>query len=1325
MLLNGVWKFAPNDARTLPDAGWGDIRVPGSWMDEKSIVTRSDDWHGIDLAQQRSGWYQTEVSIPESWAGREVLLEFRRLSTDARVYVGDQLVGNVAFPEGELDLTSHLKPGASATINVFVVATTNQAETLILMGDAPGQNERIRAELWSAGIVGDVWLQARPAQARIDNVFIRPSVREKSLTLDIELAEVASPGQANIKATIVDNATQNVAQTFTGTIEATDGVASITWPWADAKLWDVGKPNLYRLILDVEGAGVDDQIEDRFGFREFWIEGKRFLLNGREFRARPDLMGGRFIPLTRGKIEEKLELGFNFGEFWPHELDQRGTDYEGWRGYAVADEMGLPISGLTPHMGWMGGNVDTAEELAAYTHAAGREMKRHRNHPSIVMWGTSGNMFGPIMEPAVIGQREVSSVARGKRSPHLIIPEQVAERGIAALRSFDPTRPIFIHHGGNSGDVYTMNHYLNMIPLQEREEWLSEYARKGDMPLMYVEFGTPVYATMLRGRNGYGNAQQTEAFMSEHVASYLGTQSYRLEPADYRATMVQLFKGGQSYEGWHWDKTMKFAPNWLELQALFLRNTWRSWRTWGMTGGMIPWDDGYARKDGQLTPAGKALRDNNQATLAWITGPAGAFTDKAHQFRPGQVVGKQVAILNDSIEPKTYELTVKVTLGDVLLHEQTERGTVEVAQDVFVPVEFTIPADVAQVTGGRIRLDTVIGDQSSYDNFDFTAFPATAHEPQTVAIVDPVGTTRAMLEAVGVQTAPWNGSSSERLLVIGREALSQALPGDLDAFVRAGGRVIVFAQQAEVLHAGFGLRTAGVQTRRVFAMPHGHAVTAGLEDTHLRDWAGTGTLQESHPDYVNDPRFNQMSPANFPLHGWRWGNRHTVSSVPIEKPHRSGWRPILECEFDLAYTPLMELHHGQGLAIWCQLDLEDQAQADPAAERLLKQLLAYARSTPVEAPRSVESNVPLVDSLGLVKQGGEQKLVVVDGTKPTDVASLEAMARAGANVLVLGASAVSGVKIEVDESFDGSLSVPVWPEARGLSASELRTRTTLSQSLVRNAPGFEIGADGLLARRVVGSGTIVICMLDPASLDADVKTYHRLTRWRQTRAIAQLLSNLGAELEMDATLLKPPASKDDPTIIDLAGPWQLKLTTPVPAAMTSDQRHPDPGVSDQARRLLAEPTSSFDDAVAADMPREMGLISDELRASDGEVVFRRSFDVGPELLGKELIVSLGTLDDVDEVWINGTKVGSTDERTPEWWGVPRLYAVPASLLKPSDNVIVVRIWDAFGGGGFTSIHARDLRISLPASKSTDRGFYHPDYIDDFEMGDDPYRYYNW
>ena len=52
---------------------------------------------------------------------------------------------------------------------------------------------------------------------------------------------------------------------------------TLSWPWADPRLWDVGQPNLYTLRLKVKGAGLDDEYDQEFGFREFWIEGRQVL----------------------------------------------------------------------------------------------------------------------------------------------------------------------------------------------------------------------------------------------------------------------------------------------------------------------------------------------------------------------------------------------------------------------------------------------------------------------------------------------------------------------------------------------------------------------------------------------------------------------------------------------------------------------------------------------------------------------------------------------------------------------------------------------------------------------------------------------------------------------------------------------------------------------------------------------------------------------------------------------------------------------------------------------------------------------------------------
>src|SRR5208282_3418026 len=102
-----------------------------------------------------------------------------------------------------------------------------------------------------------------------------------------------------------------------------------------------------------------------------------------------------------------------------------------------------------------------------------------------------------------------------------------------------------------------------------------------------------------------------------------------------------------------------------------------------------------------------------------------------------------------------------------------------------------------------------------------------------------------------------------------------------------------------------------------------------------------------------------------------------------------------------------------------------------------------------------------------------------------------------------------------DFQFAGSISVPDWPEARGLSASDLRWRTYLDNPPWILDSGAEIGAGGLLARKAVGKGVAIFCQVDPDCFHADEKTYFRYTRWRATRAVAQLLANLGASFAVD------------------------------------------------------------------------------------------------------------------------------------------------------------------------------------------------------------------
>lgn len=82
---------------------------------------------------------------------------------------------------------------------------------------------------------------------------------------------------------------------------------------------------------------------------------------------------------------------------------------------------------------------------------------------------------------------------------------------------------------------------------------------------------------------------------------------------------------------------------------------------------------------------------------------------------------------------------------------------------------------------------------------------------------------------------------------------------------------------------------------------------------------------------------------------------------------------------------------------------------------------------------------------------------------------------------------------------------------------------------------------------------------------------------------------------------------------------------------------------------------------------------------NGVVWLKKEFTLSQvQANNKEAILNLGPIDDSDITWINGVKAGETKSK----WDRPREYKIPAGVLKPGRNVLVVRVEDDAGNGGF-------------------------------------------
>ncbi len=87
----------------------------------------------------------------------------------------------------------------------------------------------------------------------------------------------------------------------------------------------------------------------------------------------------------------------------------------------------------------------------------------------------------------------------------------------------------------------------------------------------------------------------------------------------------------------------------------------------------------------------------------------------------------------------------------------------------------------------------------------------------------------------------------------------------------------------------------------------------------------------------------------------------------------------------------------------------------------------------------------------------------------------------------------------------------------------------------------------------------------------------------------------------------------------------------------------------------------------------------ELAETEGSVWFRYELDLPRIEKSVKSVISLGAIDDNDETWINGIKIGET-----KGYNIERVYNIPKSVLNKGRNIIAVRVMNETGEAGFTS-----------------------------------------
>ena len=475
--INGLWRWQPAAEITdqVPADKWGFCKVPAAWTDGSQDIYPHPDWQASPFRQSTMAWYQREITIPADWKGRRIAFYTEYLNSYAVVFVDGKNMGRIGFPGGEADITAACEPGRTHLLSLGVKALPLAAEVAVFNDTmAPG---RARGNVERKGLCGDAYLLSTPAGARIGDVKVNPSVRKWEIALDVALDGLDPNASYRLQALVTDKGQK--AKDFTGEpfriADVKEGRLTVSSPWHPDKLWDINTPqNMYDVqvtLLDDAGAAIDVFRPVHFGFREFWTAGRDFYLNGSRINCFASPIENAQLSAqyaTYDACRETLSRMKAYGVYlvYTHNYGSQPGVHLSFEGLMqAADDVGMLVAVSQPHYGQYTWDKPDAEKTNGYLRHAEFYVRRAENHPSVVMYATNHNAlaYAGAWDPDLMDGKHN---ADGKLGPR---DDQAALNGLLVqhiLERLDPTRVVYHHHSGALGNMFTLNLYLDFVPIQ-------------------------------------------------------------------------------------------------------------------------------------------------------------------------------------------------------------------------------------------------------------------------------------------------------------------------------------------------------------------------------------------------------------------------------------------------------------------------------------------------------------------------------------------------------------------------------------------------------------------------------------------------------------------------------------------------------------------------------------------------------------------------------------------------------------------------------------------------------------------------------------------
>jgi len=981
--LNGWWDFNPvmspegklfNLPVKAPVQGWlkNAMIVPGSWKKSGSELKNGTEfwskWRVSDsfnFPEQwdstNTAWYRRSFDIKEIKKDRAYFLRFDGVLRESWIFVNGIEVGH--RKEGSLPSEHEISSAIKSGINEIVVFVTDYKRdennrTFVHIG-----TDQMGAIM---GIWGDVFLEERPL-VRIENINIRTSTRKNELTLLYTLRN-DSKKIINLNPEFTVSTKDKTYLSFSD--------ASITLnpgetkeiikvePWAGYIAWSPKNPQLYFLNVSLKEKGVGiDALSERFGFREIWIEGHNFILNGSPIHmlgewGHKDHFGffrPEYIRQWFGMLKD-LNMNYIRTHTFPH--PQFVID--------MADEMGILV--CLESTWFMSGNqaMDKSEFWDNAKDHALDNIKYYKNHPSVILWSTGNEIrWGWNINEVIKHGPEIQKIYEDKDPTRIAFPD-----GSTSLWDERSQKVISRHYG---------------VECTGEEFW------DKTKPLHVGEFG----------KWHYGQPIDNLVWGKDNI--FASFEKCATAIAEEAADIIQQARSNEVACMFPWNLSCldNYRPSSKEIQhqwSDFTSPFAKPLRTGPYASEFAWWEPD---SKGYIPGAGFTLIQHANRPFALYV------REKLNQVFDDQDIAHSVSLINDfgrditgSLKVETYIAGKKVGANERILtlkngyalKESIKLETPKVDQKT----ELVINTAFYQ---GKTLIDSI--------SRKVLVTPAVEKtKPWKVGniIVYGSGNMANILKSHQIKYKYISQLDSilicnDNLLIIEKNSIKAGSTQNktLESFINKGGKVFLMEQENSAMPE---LLIESKPTERCYIRAYNHPLMNRFSDDDFSYWG-------------NDPYGKSNSDS--------W-----VVLKPYLKPTYGNTTILLDGGYGdfgsggLLWTPLFETRSGKGILVASQLRLTEKVALYPFASKILEEILSYLYEW---KPNQVTNNLAvtdLSDKRNIEKLGikteiiNKANVIIASGKNILDnkaLSKLNAKVREGATLIVHNLDSIMLVRL--------------------------------------------------------------------------------------------------------------------------------------------------------------------------------------------------------------------------------------------------------------------------------------------------------------------------